>query len=178
MINDFLTIHHLYQDAIFRYCSRRCSDREIAKDLTQDTFLRFWICMERHDEILHVRAFLYRIAHNLIIDHARRKKEASLDQLLEEGFAPAIDPWHQTYSRLDAERPLRKLRGMKAPFRQALYRRFILGLPPLEIAVLTGETPNTVSVRITRGLRHLRDLLQDTPLTPRVTFAVSSSSTI
>ncbi|OGJ61076.1 hypothetical protein A3C37_03360 [Candidatus Peribacteria bacterium RIFCSPHIGHO2_02_FULL_53_20] len=175
MINDFLAIHDLYQDAIFRYCSRRCSDREVAKDLTQDTFLRFWLCLERKDEILHARAFLYRIAHNLIIDHARRKKEASLDQLLEAGFEPAIDPWHQTYSRLDAARPLQKLRRMKNPYRQVLYRRFIMGLPPAEIAILTGETPNSVSVRITRGLKHLRSLLQDAPLMPLMALTVPSS---
>ena len=178
MTNDFLATYDLYQDAIFRYCSRRCSDREVAKDLTQDTFLRFWVCLERKDEILHARAFLYRIAHNLIIDHARRKREASLAQLLEEGFEPAIDLWHQTYSRLDARRPLQKLHKMKACYRKVLHRRFILGLPLAGIANMTGETSNTVSVRITRGLRQLRTLLQDSPLVPRMVLVPCPSPRI
>lgn len=164
MIHDFIAIHDLYQEAIFRYCSRRCTDREVAKDLTQDTFLRFWVCLQRKDEILHERAFLYRIAHNLIIDHARRKREASLEQMLEGGFEPTVDHWPQTYSRLDAEKPMRKLRAMPSPYRQVLHSRFILGLNPAEIARKTGENPNTVSVRIFRGLKSLRLLLADSPL--------------
>ncbi|OGJ57525.1 hypothetical protein A2881_03715 [Candidatus Peribacteria bacterium RIFCSPHIGHO2_01_FULL_55_13] len=167
MTHDFIAFHDLYQDAIFRYCAKRCRDRETAKDLTQDTFLRFWLCLQRKDTILHERAFLYRIAHNLIIDHARRKREASLDLLLEEGFAPSVDLWHQTYSRLDAERPMRKLRTMPRPYRQVLHDRFLLGLHPAEIARKTGENANTVSVRIFRGLQSLRLLLDDAPIITR-----------
>lgn len=164
MTHDFIPFYDLYQDAIFRYCVRRCRDRETAKDLMQDTFMRFWVCLERRDEILHERAFLYRIAHNLIIDHARRKKEASLDQLLEGGYEPSVDLWHQTYSRLDSERIMRTLRTMKSPYRQVLHQRFIKERTPQEIAQATGENANTVSVRIFRGLQNLRLLLADTPL--------------
>ena len=163
MTNDFTDTYNLYQASIFRYYLWKCHNREVAEDLTQETFLRFGLCLERKEHIRHIRGFLYRIAYNLFIDHVRRKKEASLDQLLEIGFEPAIDLWHHTYSHLDAERPLKMLSKMQSPYRQVLYRRFILGLGPGEIATITGETPNAVSVRICRGMRHLRFLLKDPP---------------
>lgn len=161
--DDFTPTYDLYGDAIFRYCLWKCRDREVGQDLTQETFLRFYICLQREEQIRHAHAFLYRIAHNLFINHVRRKKEASLDQLLETGFEPTIDPWHETYSHLDAERPLKVLGKMQKPYKQVLTRRFIQGLAPAEIATMTGETSNTVSVRIFRGLQHLRFLLEDAP---------------
>jgi len=164
MTHDFTTTYDLYRAAILRYCLGKCRDREVGQDLTQETFLRFWLCLERKENILNARALLYRIAYNLFVDHVRRKKEVSLDQLLETGFEPSIDPWQKTYSHLEAEKPLRELRKMPTLYRQVLHRRFIQGLPPSEIASLTGETSNTVSVRIFRGLKTLRLLLENPPL--------------
>ncbi len=174
MIDDFTDIYDLYHEAIFRYCYWKCRDREIAKDLMQDVFLRFCQCLQRKEEIVHVRAFLYCIAHNLFLNHVRRKKEASLDQLLETGFEPAIDPWHHTFSELDCERPLQKLAEMPSTYRHVLQNRFIRGFLPAEIATMTGESSNTISVRIFRGLKHLRTLLKDAPLGSRENFLLSS----
>lgn len=161
--DDFDGAYDLYHEAIFRYCFWKARDREVGQDLTQETFMRFYLCLQRQEKILNARAFLYRIAHNLFINHVRKKKEASLDQLQEAGFEPAVDPWHQTRCHLDVERPLKKLDQLEAPYRQVLHRRFILGLAPAEIATMSGETSNTVSVRIFRGLKHLRVLLKEEP---------------
>ena len=156
MNDDFIAIYSLYQEDIFRFCFWKSHDREIGQDLMQETFLRYWHCLEDKKKILNTRAFLYRIARNLIIDRFRRKKEESLDQLLEAGFEPSEDPWHHTYSHLDAERPLQKLSAMPNPYKQVLQQRFLHGLSPSEIAKVTGESANTVSVRIFRGLKDLR----------------------
>lgn len=96
MTDDFTTTYNLHCDAITRYCHRNSRDREIGQDLMQETFLRYWNYLQRGEEIPNVRALLYRIAHNLFIDHVRKKKEASLDHMLESGFAPSVDPWSQT----------------------------------------------------------------------------------
>ncbi len=158
--DDFNPTYDLYRDAIFRYCTLKCSNSEIGQDLTQETFMRFYICLQREEKIRHARAFLYRIAHNLFINHVRKKKEDSLDQLLESGYEPTVNPWHETFSQIYAGKPLKTLRNMRSPYKQVLTRRFIQGLSPSEIASATGETSNTISVRIFRGLKHLRLLLQ------------------
>jgi RNA polymerase sigma-70 factor (ECF subfamily) len=163
MDNNFIIIYDQYHDAIFRYCLWKSHDRAVAQDLMQETFLRFWICLQRKQKVLHTRAFLYRIAHNLFINSVRKKKEESLDHLLESGFEPVADPWKQTFSHLDAERPLAKLRTMKKVYKDVLCSRFLRGQSPAEIAVSTGETPNTISIRIFRGLKILRTLLKEAP---------------
>jgi RNA polymerase sigma-70 factor (ECF subfamily) len=164
MTHDFTAIYELQNQAIYRYCLTRCRDREVAEDLVQITFLRFWLCLEREDTIINARAFLYRIAHNLIIDFVRKKKLVSLDQLLEAGFEPATDPWHVTHSRLDAEKVFKKLSTMHDSYKDALHRRYLRGLQLSDLAAITGETTNTISVRIFRGLKNLRALLQQAPI--------------
>lgn len=163
---EFTEIYDLYQHAIYHYCLRKCRDPELGKDLTQETFLRFFLCLQRDEKILLSRAFLYRIAHNLIIDYVRKKKEASLDQLVENGFEPSIDHWEQSYSRLDSDKPIKMLMNLQRPYRKVLHQRFILGLPPAEIAKLSGEeSSNAISVRIFRGLKALRrQIAQDRKL--------------
>lgn len=156
VLQNFPAIYELYHDAIFRYCRWKCRNLEDGQDIMQQTFMRFCVCLQRKQEVLHARAFLYRIAHNLIIDHARRKKEVSLDQLVETGFEPTVDTWQQTYSRLDAEKWVAKLNKMPKPYKEVLQYRLIKGLPPADIAKLMGVSSNTVSVRIYRGLRQLR----------------------
>ncbi|MDD5055698.1 MAG: RNA polymerase sigma factor [Candidatus Peribacteraceae bacterium] len=173
MFNDFIAIYDLYRDAIFRYCHWKSGDRGTGEDLTQETFLRYWSCLKSKREIAHTRAFLYRIAHNLFVSHVRRKREASLDRLLETGYEPTVDPWQNVHSRLDALRPVRALRAMRAPFRKVLHQRFVLGLSPSEIALLNGETANTVSVRMFQGLKHLRlSLNNSSPPAPTVLLSL------
>lgn len=159
MTHDFTTIYNQHYTEILRYCIRESRDRDTGADLAQETFLRFWQCATQNREILNVRAFLYRIAHNLFVTQTRRKKEGSLDQLLETGFEPSIDPWHQTESRLDAAKLFRKLAAMPQPYRQAVHSRFVMGLLPAQIAQITGDTPNNVSVHISRGLKYLQSQL-------------------
>lgn len=164
-IADFTAIYDLYQVAIFQYCLWECRDRELSKDLTQETFVRFWECLQRKQAILLPRPFLYKIAHNLVIDHIRKKREVSLDGLVNTGFEPSVDLWHETHNRLDAEKPLQKLATLAAPFREVLRHRFIGGLSPASIAEITGDMSNTVSVRIFRGIKNLRQLLNVRPAT-------------
>ena len=161
MIEDFTTSYDLYKDAILRYCLWKSNNRDVGQDLMQETFLRFWICLRNEKKITHTRAFLYRIAHNLFVSHIRKKKEASLDQLLETGYEPVIDPWEHVHDRLDAERPIKVMQRMRPALKKVLRQRFIQGLPPTEIAVLSGETPNTISVRIFQGLKKLRSSLEE-----------------
>ena len=154
------TFFEEYSDAIFRYVASQLRDREVAKDITQDAFIRFWQCLERGDKIEHKRALLYKIAGNLVIDYTRRKKSVSLDALLEQGFEQGEDTIRSTKGKMELERILTAIDRLPSGTRQVLLLRFIEGFDPSEIASMTKVTSNVVSVRIHRGLSKLRSLLQ------------------
>ena len=88
---DLLDAYDAYADAIFRHCYYKTSDRELAQDLTQEVFLKAWSYMQAKHPILNMRAFLYRLSDNLVIDWYRKKKSQSLDALTEQGFEPSDD---------------------------------------------------------------------------------------
>ncbi len=159
---EFLQAYDAYSDAIFRHCYYRLFDREKAKDVMQDTFMRTWEYLGKGEKVENIRALLYRIANNLIIDFVRKKKEASLDELQEAGFDPAIadDDMSRAAARLDGAQAVEALKQLDDSHREVLVMRYVNGLEPAEIAQITGETPNTVSVRLHRGLSKLRVILK------------------
>lgn len=157
---EFLQAYDAYADAIFRHCYYRLFDRERAKDVMQDAFIRTWEYMQKGEKVDNIRALLYRIANNLIIDFVRKKKETSLDAMQEEGFDPATDDdMSHIADRLDGGQAMEALKQLDDTHREVLVLRYVNGLQPAEIAEITGETANTVSVRIHRGLGKLKILL-------------------
>ena len=152
-----------YSDAIFRYVCFRMSDREIAKDLVQETFVRYWQCLVREDDIRNSKALLYKIAGNLVIDHFRKKKEAvSLDKLAEDGFEPGENPFPNINDKMELDQTIAMFQKLDDPYRKVLILRFVEGLDPKEIAEILEETPNSISVRIHRGLQKLRTFFPHT----------------
>ncbi|UPA22104.1 RNA polymerase sigma factor [Candidatus Peribacteria bacterium] len=156
---EFLAAYDAYADAIFRHCYFRAFDRERGKDLMQETFMRMWGYLSKGGEVQNMRAFLYRIANNLLADEARKKKEMSLDKLQEDGFDPGLDETPIMQSKIEHSRVMRSLTHLDDNYREMIVMRYVNELSPSEIAEVTGESANTVSVRIYRGLKQLRSCL-------------------
>lgn len=78
--NEFESCYEAEADSIYRFCLVRVSNQELAKDLTQETFTRMWQTMCNGAKIINPRAFLFAIAHHLIIDWYRKKKTVSIEE--------------------------------------------------------------------------------------------------
>ncbi len=167
---EFEAAFERYSDELFRHAFLRLSNRERAVELTQETFLKAWGHLRRGEEIRQYRPFLYRILHNLIIDEYRRHTAVSLDALLEdentrdgvEGGLLKDDTadLEAAMIRHDAHHALATLKKLPPLYRDTLIMRYIDGLSIQEIADACKESENAVSVRLHRGLRKLRDILE------------------
>jgi RNA polymerase sigma-70 factor (ECF subfamily) len=165
MEEQFLQAYEEYADAIFRHCAMRISDRERGKELMQETFLKAWESVRRGTKVENMRAFLYKVANNLIIDTYRRDRgEVSLEDMAEEkGFDPADEHLTADVERVHAgNEVLEKLHELEEPYRTALVMRYVDGLEPKDIADMLGISANVASVRIHRGLKHLSQILGHT----------------
>ena len=161
--NDFLAAYEQYADAIFRHCYFRVFDRERARELTQETFLKTWEYLAAGKEIENLRAFLYRVAQNLIVDEARRRKgrkEISLESLREQGFDLPTDSRDRAMRRMDGAEVFATLAALSPEDRDILLLRFGDELDPREIAEVLGITANAASVRIHRARKRLKELLK------------------
>ncbi len=146
-------------DAVFRFCLFRVSNREQALDLTQETFLRLWQTLETGKAIDNVRSFLFTVARHLVIDYYRKKKTVSLDWLAEEDPAELIDRTtgsEQLELGAEGRYLLEQINKLPPSYRQAVYLRYVEDLSPPEIATILKISTNAASVRINRGLEELR----------------------
>ncbi len=156
----FLEAYDKHSDAIFKHCYFRLFNRERAKEIMQDTFMRAWEQMKKGTEILNVKAFLYRIATNLIIDDTRKKKMGSLDQLQEQGFNPSVaDDRENIMNRMEGQRLKEIIQHIDEKYSSVILLRYVNDLSIKEIAEQLGVTENVVSVRIHRGLKEVKKLV-------------------
>jgi len=162
-----------YQHRLLRYLMSLTGRRELAEDLFQETWIRV---LERGHQFNGKFAFstwLFAVAHNLAIDHMRRKQPSSLDGLMNDngeeasfdvpatGRASAFD---LTLQREQSEHIAAGMQHLPAEYREALVLRFQEGMSLDEIASVARVPLGTVKSRIYRGLSSLEQWLKGAQL--------------
>ena len=71
---SFKTFYYRYYENLYHYIWTKISSEEIAKELVQEIFYKFWDHRERIDVKKSIKSYLFSIAYNLVVDYSRRKK--------------------------------------------------------------------------------------------------------
>ena len=158
---QFESVYDEYSDAVFRRCFFKTSDREVAKDITQESFVRLWEYFESDEKVENAKALLFRITNNLIIDHYRKKDSSSLDRMQEDGFDPSGEDHEHIFHATDVEYAMQIINELPDIYREAVILRYVEEMQPREIAEIIGENENVISVRIHRGLKKIQDVLRE-----------------
>jgi RNA polymerase sigma-70 factor (ECF subfamily) len=163
----FLEAFDEYADALFRHATYRLSDRERAIEVVHDTFTKVWGYIRQGHTIDSYKPFLYKVLNNLIIDEYRRRKEISLDAILEEAGSDegSFSELHagsieEVTFTLDARKAADLVSELPIMYREVITLRFVDGLGPREISELIEESENVVSVRIHRALKILKERIE------------------
>lgn len=153
-LQDLGEIYDTHAPRIFRYIYHRLGDRCLAEDLTSEVFVRF---LRARPSVRNLAAFLYRTAHNLIVDYLRTNRPAQL--LDDEIITDQGDPVR--FGEIEAERTrLRRAILRLAPAQQQVIAlKFLEGLSNEEIAHVLDKPVSAVKALQHRGLVTLRDLL-------------------
>lgn len=150
-----------YSDMLYRHAFYRVSGHEEALDLVQDTFVKTWEYMGQGNDLDNIKAFLYSVLNNKIIDYYRKKKSSSLDELHEAGFNPQSDGGHEAIvESAEIKQIVGLLDKLQDNYRDVIIMRYVDGLSPQEIAKVTGEKENTVSVRLNRAVNKMKEILE------------------
>lgn len=160
---QFMKVYDEFADAIFRHCYFRIFDRERAKELTQETFTKTLEYAARGGKFSNARAFLYKVANNLIIDESRRKKPVSLDKMREEnGFdVMSANADSRIIANTEAAGILKIIEKLDPKYRDVVLMKYIDDLTPKEISEITGESENNISVRLHRGLKQIKEIFNE-----------------
>ncbi|MEW5723439.1 MAG: RNA polymerase sigma factor [Thermodesulfobacteriota bacterium] len=158
-----LVVRH--QKAIYNLMYRLCGSREDAADLTQETFLK---AFEKLDQFQRDRRFfpwLYSIGLNQARDWGRRRKIRGVvtarDMDYDLGPADPAEPGEGIEDKLDLSRLARAVGRLPLEYREAVVLRYKTGLSMVEIAEIMGLSVSGAKMRVHRGLRRLRRLLEE-----------------
>ena len=147
-----------YSEELTAFARSQCRDKSHAEDIVHDTYLRYRKAAESV-EIKNVRAFLYRIARNLIIDHARSSiRRQEKQAVLQSHFQNLQGDYEERESLIQQRQAL--LKELVAELPQKCREVFILHklkrLKHEEIAERLGISKSTVEKHVIKGLRHCR----------------------
>jgi RNA polymerase sigma-70 factor, ECF subfamily len=165
--NAFIEAYDAYADDIYRFAFFKIGNAEEAKDMVSAVFLKVWNYAQSKglDESKSLRAFIYKTARNLIIDHYRqlRETETRLDDSrnnLHETLADEKqDLALQSEIISDIDAVMASLDKLKDEYREIILMHFVDELSFAEIAEVTGKTTGSIRVQTFRALQALKDLL-------------------
>lgn len=156
----FIAVYDTQADALFRFAYFGVGDRELAKDLVSETFVKVWEYITKGNKVENIKALCYRTLRNLIVDHFRKHKSGSLDGLLEKGFDPVGEDGMERIEKEEDKVMLRSaIATLPAAIREVVVLRYIEEYSPKEIAELLHISQSLVSVRLFRATQLLKKTL-------------------
>jgi RNA polymerase sigma-70 factor (ECF subfamily) len=154
-------LYDQYADPVRRYCYARLGDFEAAQDCTQEVFLCLWKGIKNF-EYQGERSFpawLYTIAHHVLVSYLRKRRRAHQVALTPE--LGITDTQHTDINDIICERILLReaMRRLTLEQQHVIALKFFGGLPTLEIAAVLGRSEGAVKALQHRALSRLHNLL-------------------
>lgn len=157
ILKSILTVaHHDYQKALRTRAFFKVNDYMLAEDLVQNTFLKTWNYLVKGGKVETMKAFLYHILNNLIIDEYRRHKTTSLDALTEKGFEPSTDEPERNLEVFPTKEALPLIGHLPPKYKKIMLMRYVEDLSLAEISRITRQPKNTIAVQLHRGIKKLK----------------------
>jgi RNA polymerase sigma-70 factor, ECF subfamily len=157
----FGELYDRYCDQIYRFVHRRLKDHAAAEDVTAEVFFKALKAVDSYrPEAAPFSAWLYRIATNAVIDHARAHKlTVELDDAVDapDRAAPVDE---QAINRVEAARVWTAIDALSEAQRAAVTLRYGADLPIAAIAARLGRSEGAVKLLLNRGLAAVRARLE------------------
>ena len=158
----FEEFYGLYVKKIYRFIYYRINSKQDAHDLTSETFCRAWQSAAQGSKIENLKAFIYRIAHNLVVDFYAQKQKAPLElnEELKETLPDGGSLDKNIDVDLDLEQVKRAIKKLPSNYQEILIMRFLDELSISEISQVLGKSKNNIYVLIHRALSVLKKELK------------------
>ncbi len=157
----FGELYDLYVDKIYKYIYYKSGRTDEAEDLTAQVFLKAWEAIEHYRwEGYPFSTWLYRIAHNMMIDYYRTHRETfPLDTARsKEGTADPVQAAERTFTSDQIREALHHLTHDQ---QRVIVLRFLEGYSTAEVAAMMDKDPDAIRALQHRALRALQPWLAE-----------------
>ncbi|MCP6718581.1 MAG: RNA polymerase sigma factor [Patescibacteria group bacterium] len=158
----FSQIYDTYIGKIYKFVFLKVNSQEIAEDLTSEAFSRTWVVFkEKQEEIKNVRAFLYKTANNLVIDHYREKAKTNTISIDSHSIFGIADPRQDLEKNIlinsDMEVVKHALLDLKKDYQNIVIWRYLEDFSITEISELLNRSESATRVLLHRALKALKE---------------------
>lgn len=160
-IDAFGKLYDHFIDQIYRYVYFKVGKDE-ALDLTENVFLKTWENLKSYRKgDKQFSSWLFRIAHNVVVDHYRLSKESlSLDMDLPDNKRQN-DPIVLTEQKLGSESLRKAIGKLKKKYQQIIILKYINELENYEIARVMHRSEGSLRILKFRALKALKQILEN-----------------
>jgi RNA polymerase sigma-70 factor (ECF subfamily) len=154
-------VYDEYAPAMYRYAYRLTGHRETAEEVVSDTFHRFLVSLKNGGgPQSNLSAWLYRVAHNVVIDRWRRRSVQEETPLDEASGISTMDHSLERVARLENVERIRGALRLLTPLQQqVVVLRFLEGMSYREVADVIERDINAVKALQHRAVNSLRRIL-------------------
>ncbi len=161
---DHAVLQHLYEaysPALFRYIYYRIGDRETAEDIRADVFIKMLEGLASFNyQGWSIASWLYRIAHDRVVDHLRRQGRRKQETLVDSVVDPADGPDQQSLASLDHAELYAALQQLTDEQAEVIILRFLQDRSIRDVAQITGRSEGAIKALQHRALNALGRLLR------------------
>ena len=161
---QFSRIYDQYIAKIYRFIYLKVDSEETAQDITSKVFLKGWEAFSGSaDAVKNPGAFLYQIARNAVVDHYRAKgraKEVAVDAS-PDIVDPRADAKDQAILSADISAIKQSIKKLEPEYQDIIIWHYLDDMTIPEIAKLVNRPAGTVRVMLHRGLKDLKDIVQE-----------------
>lgn len=153
----FGVLYKKYADAICKYVLPRVNfDKAVAEDITQDVFIRAFEHLKYYEHRgVSYKAYLFTIAHNLLVNHYRDKKTVQLEEVGEDENQHGEKFIDRAEIRMEAREIWSVVGELPCSERETMLLRYKREMSVKEVAETMHKTANAVKLMLSRARKKL-----------------------
>jgi len=167
---DQVAFEELYDkniNDIYRFIYFKIGKKDEASDLSSLVFLKTWEHIQKNKISDHqtLRALVYKIARNVVVDYYRNRRPESLSLDDENNRIEVVDEEYDLEMEIgvkgEYEKLMVKVMELKNEYREILIMRFVNDLSLDEISNITGKKKINIRVLLHRAIKALKEMIEE-----------------
>lgn len=155
-VDAFGELYSIYLAPIYRYVFYHVRDEMTAEDITEEVFIKAWKAIDScKGKERTFSSWLYRIAHNHVVDKFRGKRNRLAVEMRIESLPGTSNIEKETEARLEWEQTLEAISRLPEKQKEIIILKFVEGMDNREIEGITGKSQNAIRVLQMRALNTL-----------------------